>query len=208
MIHYPVFEATDDDVLDLVREHRLLRLVTIGADGAPSVGLHVYCHDGFMFEVHLVRQDPQLADLRAGRPCVIELDETLSTIPHDWIDPGDVSHADQFYRAASFSGDVETTGDAGQLAEHLQKLLVRYEEDAAAGVDVAAPQYAHYLKRLALARFTTREVKSKFKLGQKTSAENVAGMIAGLRARGEALDEKSAQWAERFLARKHTSTGP
>lgn len=205
MIHYPIFEATDDDVIELVREQRLLRLVTIGADGSPAVGLHVFCHDGFAFEIHLVRQDPQLADLRAGRPCVIEVDDTLSTIPHHWVDPDDVSHADQFYRSASFTVDAETTEDAGQLVDHLQRLVARYEGAAAGGVDVGHLQYAHYLQRLALARFTTRSVKSKFKFGQGTQPANVAAMIAGLRDRRDALDEKTAALTERFLTRRKGS---
>lgn len=203
MIHYPIFDATDGDVLDLVREQRLLRLVTIGADGSPAVGLHVYWHDGFTFEIHLVRQDPQLADLRAGRPCLIEVDETLATIPHHWIDPGDVSHADQFYRCASFTVDVDTTEDVAPLVEHLQNLAARYTDGPLTGIDVADEQYAPYLRRLALARFTTRAVKSKFKLAQGARAENVAAMIASLRARGEALDSKSADWAQAFLVRRN-----
>src|SRR3954471_10609433 len=101
MKEYPAFAASPEDVVALIDSQRLARVVTIDPDGIPRIGLHVFIHDGLTIEMHLVNNDPQLDDVRRGSPVVIEVDETLATIPSHWHDPENATNADQFYRCAS-----------------------------------------------------------------------------------------------------------
>lgn len=202
MILYRLFEATRDDVLELVRDQRLLRLVTIGADGIPSVGLHVFCHDGLTFEAHLVAADPQLADLTSGRPVVVEVDDTLSSIPHHWVDPDDVSHADQFYRSASIRGEAEVIEDPARLAEHLTRVVARYQPEHPVTVDAKYAPHAGQISRLRLVRIAGRTFTSKFKLGQGMKEEALRSVLAALHRRGTALDKRTAVHVEQFLNRR------
>lgn len=202
MILYRLFEATRDDVLELVREQRLLRLVTVDAAGVPAIGLHVFWNDGLTFEAHLVASDPQLVDLTSGRPVVIEIDDTLSSIPHHWVDPDDVSHADQFYRSASIHGEAEVIDEPAALAEHLTRIVTRYQPEHPVPVDETHPPHAGQIARLRLVRFAGRTFTSKFKLGQGMKEDALRSVIAALNRRGTSLDTRTAAHAERFLSRR------
>src|SRR5438105_6689270 len=69
-----------DEVDRFVRSQELGRLVTVGEDGTPHVGLYPFIVSGNLIKLHLVRQFEQASDLRAQPHCVIELDDVLATI--------------------------------------------------------------------------------------------------------------------------------
>src|SRR5215813_6266426 len=69
----------------LVDAQELGRLVTVGADGTPHIGLYPFVRDGETVDLHLVRADEQIADLRERSTCVFELDDVLGVIPSYWV---------------------------------------------------------------------------------------------------------------------------
>ena len=51
-----------------VRSQELARLVTVGDDAIPHVGLYPFIYDGNSADLHLVRSDEQIKDLKARLP--------------------------------------------------------------------------------------------------------------------------------------------
>src|SRR5207237_488998 len=68
VIYHDVYTNVPAAEIDrFVRAQELGRLVTVGADGTPHLGLYPFTYDGEAFEIHLVRSDEQIADLAARR---------------------------------------------------------------------------------------------------------------------------------------------
>ena len=76
-----------DDVDRFVQSQEMGRLVTMGEDGTPHLGLYNFVYDGTVLELHLVRADEQVADLKARPRCLFEVDEILAVIPSHWVHP-------------------------------------------------------------------------------------------------------------------------
>jgi nitroimidazol reductase NimA-like FMN-containing flavoprotein (pyridoxamine 5'-phosphate oxidase superfamily) len=55
------------DVDRFVGTQAMGRLVTVGEDGMPHIGLYNFVYEGDALELHLVRADEQIADLKARR---------------------------------------------------------------------------------------------------------------------------------------------
>jgi nitroimidazol reductase NimA-like FMN-containing flavoprotein (pyridoxamine 5'-phosphate oxidase superfamily) len=75
-------DAPPEDVERFVQAQELGRLVTVGADGTPHVGLYPFVAAGGHVDLHLVRSDEQVADLRERPRCVFEVDEAQGAEPH------------------------------------------------------------------------------------------------------------------------------
>jgi predicted FMN-binding regulatory protein PaiB len=194
MKEYPAFAASPDDVVDLLASQRMVRLVTVDADGIPRIGVHVFVHDRLTVELHLVSDDPQLDDVRRGSPAVIEVDEVLASAPSHWVDPADATHADQFYRCASLWGGIETATDAEAVATHLQGIMRRYQpEGRHAPVSSDNDLYRRPMARLTVVRVHGTSIRSKFKLAQRTGRESRAQILQGLEGRGRPLDGRTAE---------------
>ncbi|PYM88224.1 MAG: hypothetical protein DME13_03000, partial [Candidatus Rokuibacteriota bacterium] len=99
MIFHDVYTSVPSAEIErFVRSQELGRLVTVAADGAPHIGLYPFTYDGAAFEIHLVRSDEQIADLRARPRCLFEVDEVLATIPSYWVDPENAIMATAYHR--------------------------------------------------------------------------------------------------------------
>jgi hypothetical protein len=86
MIFYDYYADIPEQTLrDFVSGQELGRLVTVGADGQPHIGLYPFLFLGESIEIHLHRADEQLADLKSGSRCAFEVDEIHGTIPSHWI---------------------------------------------------------------------------------------------------------------------------
>jgi len=82
MIFHGYYSDVPDAELDrFVDSQELGRLITVGADGTPHVGLYPFVRDGGAVDLHLVQADEQIADLDARPRCVFEVDEALAVIP-------------------------------------------------------------------------------------------------------------------------------
>lgn len=64
-----------------VEGQELCRLVTLGPDGTPHLGLYPFVYDGATLDLHLVRVDEQVQDLTSRPRCLAEVDEILGVIP-------------------------------------------------------------------------------------------------------------------------------
>jgi len=63
-----------------VEGQELCRLVTLGPDGTPHLGLYPFVYDGGTLDLHLVRVDEQVQDLTSQPRCLEEFIEILSEI--------------------------------------------------------------------------------------------------------------------------------
>ena len=179
--HTPEYRASNDEVIQLLADQPMVRLITIDADGWPRVGLHVHVTHGLHVELHLANDDPQLADLRRTGRVVIEVDEVLSFSPSHWVDDENASHADQYFRCATLRGEPELVSDRSAIVEHLRALLMcRQPEGMYVRVDEGHPLYAGYLDRLTLVRLAPADVVSKFKVAQQVSADTRARIVQRL----------------------------
>ena len=78
------------------------RQVTLGEDGTPHVGLYNFVYAPPTLELHLVRTDEQVADLKARSRCAFEVDEVLAVIPSHWVHPEYGGSATSYHRTIIF----------------------------------------------------------------------------------------------------------
>jgi predicted FMN-binding regulatory protein PaiB len=198
MKDYPEFRARSrEDIDELLASQRLGRLIAIDTEGWPQIGLHPYTWDGRLLEVHLVNSDEQLAPLRAQDRAVFEADDILSASPSHFVDEQDATNADHFYRCVIIRGPMTLSNDVGLIENHLQRLLAKYQPDGRyAPIDHKDARYGKYMAALTLIRIEAAEVRTKFKLAQRTSENDRHAIVTELRRRGEGHDARTGDVIE------------
>jgi len=186
-----------------VRAQELGRLVTVAEDGTPHIGLYPFTYDGTAFEVHLVRTDEQILDLR-GRPrCMFEVDEVLATIPSYWVDPENAIMATAYHRTVMFDCEAIVSNDAAELAAQQMRLLARYQpEGGFRPVTAEDPMYRGAIHHIAAVRLDVRGRRAKFKLAQNRAPDVRAKIAEALRKRGRPSDERAAEAIDWTLAQE------
>lgn len=185
MIDYPYYRPSEAELSAFVATQTLGRLVTANASGGPHIGLYPYVTDGTAVEVHLVKNDAQIGDLRQNPQVVFEVDEVLTFVPSYLEHPESAQAADHYYRAVIMEGEARVSTDPAAIADHLGRLVARYQpERGYRAVTVDDPMYAPALARLAMVRIQPVRVWAKFKIGQQVPAEHRDQVARGLRARG------------------------
>lgn len=194
MLHYDYYaDVPEAAVQELVRSSRLARLVTVGDDGMPHLGLFPFAHDDAGFELHLHRSDEQIADLRRRPRCVLEVDEVLGTIPSHWIDPDNAVFATAYHKTAVFECAATLHDDPDAIAAQQARLMQRYQPEARhRPLRADDPMYTGMLRLLVGARLEITNARVKFKLGQNRSLETRADLVERLRARGAEVDRRTA----------------
>src|SRR5438105_6034352 len=191
-----------DEVDRFVRSQELGRLVTVGEDGTPHVGLYPFVVSGDLVELHIVREDEQAADLRARPRCVFEVDEVLAVIPSYWVHPEYAGAATAYHRTAIFECLGSVSEEPEAVAAQQLRLLAKHQEECGfrslAGGD---PLYAGHLARLAALGLQVLRRRVKFKLGQNRPVETRRRVIAELRKRGRPNDARAADALEWTIAR-------
>lgn len=184
----------------LLAEAHMGRLVTLPVGGGwPRIGLFPYVQAEGRFDLHLPRPDPQLADLAADPRCTFEVDEVLSFIPAGWQPGDDARHADTLYRSLVCEARAELIEDPAAIAAQIRGLLARH--DPAGGHEPPTGESARYLgslQRLVLVRLHVERQHAAFKCAQQVTAEQRARILAGLEARGTAVDRRSAELVRRM----------
>jgi uncharacterized protein len=202
MIYHRFYEAPDDDIAALIANQTAGRLITVGDDRTPHVGVFPFLHCAGRIEVHLAEGDEQLADLRRGSSCVFEIGDVLAFIPSYWEDEHNASGADIYHRTVVIEGAAELVSNGDTVAEHLRTLLSRYQpEGRYVAVDTGNEMYARMMQRLTVVRLTIGRVRSKFKLGQQRPVEMRQRIIAELRQRNRPTDPTAAEAVARTLVR-------
>lgn len=199
MIFYDYYADVPEDTLHaFVSSQQLGRLVTAGADGRPHIGLYPFLFLGDRIEMHLHRDDEQLADLTANNKCAFEVDEVLGTIPSHWIHASNAMFATAYHRAVIFDCDASISADPEVLAAQQQRLMEFYQPDGGhARVTTEHPMYRGAFNQIRALTLTLRGRKVKWKLAQNRSREQREKLIADLRARARPSDAAAAdalQW--------------
>lgn len=199
MIYYDYYADVPPAALDaFVRQSELGRLVTVGGEGLPHIGLYPFLFAGEAIEMHLHRADEQLADLEREPRCVFEVDDVLGVIPSYWIHPEDAVMATAYHRTVVFECEATVSKDGAALAEQQMRLMARYQPEG--GFRSISPGDALYrgaVGRIAAIRLHITGRRAKFKLAQNRPPEVRQKIVAELRKRGRPNDERAAdavQW--------------
>jgi predicted FMN-binding regulatory protein PaiB len=191
----------------LVESQELGRLVTVGPDGMPHIGLYPFVHDGRTVDLHLVRADEQVADLRERPACVFEVDEVLGVIPSYWVHPQYAGSATAYHRTVIYECVASVVEDPEAIAAQQRRLLDRYQpEGGYRPLDPADPLYRGALAQLAAVTLRITRRRPKFKLGQNRPPETRRGVIAELRRRGRPNDGRAADALEWTITGEDAAT--
>jgi len=187
-----------DEVDRVVQSQELARLVTVGDDGMPHVGLYPFVYDGKTLDLHLVRSDEQIKDLKARARCVLEVDEVLAIIPSYWVHSEYAGAATAYHRTVIFECEARLEEDPDAVAAQQRRLLARYQpEGGFRPLDPTNPLYRGAMAQLAAVTLQITGWRAKFKLGQNRPVEARRQVIAELRRRGRPNDGRAAdalQW--------------
>ena len=184
MIDYPFYRPTPDELTAFVAGQRMGRLITVSAEGRPHIGLYPFVTVGDAIELHLVKGDAQVADMRQTAKVAFEVDEILSFVPSYFENPESAQAADHYYRTVILEGDAHIENEPNAVAAHLNRLVARYQpEQGYRPVSAIDPMYAPGVARLAMIRIEPTRVWGKFKLGQQLSEEDRARVAKALAVR-------------------------
>ncbi len=182
-----------EDIDRFVQTQEVGRLVTVGEDGTPHIGLYNFVYDGRTLELHLVRADEQIADLKARPRSIFEVDEVLAVIPSYWVHPEYAGSATAYHRTVIFECLASMSEDPAVVAAQQLRLLGKHQpEGGFRPLEVEDPLYKGALEHLAAVRLEVARCRAKFKLGQNRPAETRRRVIAELRKRGRVNDARAA----------------
>src|SRR5690242_1381299 len=143
MMFYDYYADIPDDVLrEFVVGQQLGRLITAAADGQPHIGLYPFLFLDDRVEIHLHRNDEQVADLAANARCCFEVDEVLAAVPSHWIHATNAMFATAYHRAVIFECDARVSDDAEVLAAQQRRLMQHYQPDG--GHTAVTTEHAMY----------------------------------------------------------------
>ena len=191
----PAFrEDRTEQLQQLMREHPLATLVTLGRDGL------VASHVPLVYEPvpdlpgrlhgHLARANPQWL----GLPAEFEV-LTIFHGPQTYISPSWYATKRSTgrvvptwnYAAVHAYGTVETYTDAGRLRAHVASLTALHEENFSAPwrlEDAPEPYIAGMLNAIVGIDITITRLEGKWKMSQNRPAEDRAGVVQGLVSKG------------------------
>jgi predicted FMN-binding regulatory protein PaiB len=187
------------EVERFVASQELGRLVTADADG-PHIGLYPFAYTASAIEIHLVRKDEQIQDLRAQPRCLFEVDEPLGTIPSYWVDPENAIYATAYHRTVIFDCVARVSEDVAAIAQQQMRLMARYQpEGRFRAVSAEDPMYQGALHHIAAVTLTVERTRVKFKLAQNRKPESRRAIVAELRKRNRPNDARAADAVESTL---------
>ncbi len=200
MMFYDYYaDVPDEDLRAFVTQQQLGRLVTVNSEGQPHIGLYPFVFLGDRIEMHLHRNDEQLADLIANRKCAFEVDEVLGSIPSHWVHASNAMFATAYHRTVIFECEAAVSEEGEVLAAQQQRLMQHYQPDGGhASVTTEHAMYRGAFKEIRALTLTVRARKVKWKLGQNRKPEQLMKVIGELRQRGRPTDAAAAdalQWS-------------
>lgn len=202
-------EIPVEEVARFVASQELGRLITVGEDGTPHIGLYPFVGDAEVVDLHLVREDELTADLKVRPRCVFEVDEVLGVIPSYWVSAEYGGSATAYHRTVIFECQALVVEDPAAVAEQQVRLLARYQpEGGFRPLQVDDPLYRGALDKLAAVRLRVERTRVKFKLGQNRSPQARRRIIDELRKRGRPGDARAADALARTLEPAARSAAP
>lgn len=199
MIYYDYYSDIPTSAVDaFVRAAELGRFVTVGPDDIPHIGLYPFVYLESSIEMHVNRNDEQLADIRLRPKCLFEIDEVLGTIPSYWVHPENAVMATAYHRTVIFECEAVVSEDASVLAAQQARIMARYQPQGGfRAVSADDPLYSGAIAHIAALQLEIKNCRVKFKLGQNRSAQQRVKIVEELRGRGRFMDERAAdalQW--------------
>jgi len=200
MMFYDYYADVPEDMLrEFVTAQELGRLLTVNGERQPHIGLYPFLFLGDCIEMHLHRNDEQLADLAGNSRRTFEVDEVLGTIPSHWVHPANAMFATAYHRVVIFECDAVVSDDPEVLAAQQQRLMQVYQPDGGhTAVSAAHAMYRGAFKEIRALTLEVRARKVKWKLGQNRNPQQLEGVIGELRKRGRPTDAAAAdalQWS-------------
>jgi len=190
-------EIPPDEIARFVAAQELGRLIAVGEDGTPHVGLYPFVYDGVAVDLHLVREDELALDLEARPRCVFEVDEVLGVIPSYWVSAEYGGSATAYHRTVIFECLGSAIAEPEAVVEQQVRMLARYQpEGGFRPLNAADPLYRGALETLAAVRLEIVRTRVKFKLGQNRPPQARRRIIDELRKRGRAADGRAADALE------------
>ena len=202
MMFYDYYADVPEDTLrDFVTAQELGRLVTVNGEGQPHIGLYPFRLTGDAIEMHLHRNDEQLADLAGNARCSFEVDEVLGTVPSHWIHASNAMFATAYHRVVIFECEAVVSDDPEVLAAQQQRLMQQYQpEGGHAVVDTSQAMYRGAFREIRALTLAVRARKVKWKLGQNRKRQELERVIEELRKRGRPTDGPAAVVGARSTA--------
>lgn len=188
---YPT--ASAEEIEAFVAEQFCGKLIATDAEGFPHVSLLPFVKDGEIIEIHMVQADPTFAALRAAGRGAFLLDEPLAFTPHHVVSERVAMFATLHFRAVVFQVEAEVGVEPADVAAALERLMRRYEGDAAWEPLADGPLYGPHLRRLAVARLRVVGVETKFKLAQNRTPAERERLLEFLAARGLEGDARAVR---------------
>lgn len=201
MIFHAYYTDVPADAVDrFVDAQELGRLISVGEDGTPHVGLYPFVRSAGAVDLHLVREDEVAVDLRARPRCVFELDEVLGVIPSYWVHQEYGGSATAYHRTVIFECVATVLDDPAAVAAQQVRLMARYQpEGGFRAIRPDDPLYGGALRQLTAVRLDVQGVRTKFKLAQNRPPETRRKIIQLLRERGRPTDGRAAEALESTL---------
>jgi predicted FMN-binding regulatory protein PaiB len=200
MMFYDYYADVPEETLrGFVTAQELGRLLTVDGAGQPHIGLYPFLFLGNSIEMHLHRDDEQLADLVGNARCCFEVDEVLGTIPSHWVHPTNAMFATAYHRAVIFECEAVVSDDPEVLAAQQQRLMQAYQPDG--GHTAVSAEHAMYrgaFREIRALTLAVRTRKIKWKLGQNRQRDELERVMDELRKRGRPGDAAAAealQWS-------------
>ena len=200
IFHAYYTDVPADAVERFVDAQELGRLISVGADGTPHLGLYPFVRSEGAVDLHLVREDEVAVDLRARPRCLLEVDEVLGVIPSYWVHRDYGGAATAYHRTVIFECVATVLDDPAAVAAQQERLMARYQpEGGFRPVRADDPLYGGALRQLTAVRLAVQGVRTKFKLAQNRPPETRRQIIQFLRERGRPNDERAADALESTL---------
>jgi predicted FMN-binding regulatory protein PaiB len=191
-------EIPRDEIDRFITTQEMGRLVTVSEDGTPHVGLYNFVYAPPALELHLVRADEQVADLKARPRCAFEVDEVLAVIPSHWVHQEYAGAATAYHRTVIFECAGTVAEDPAVVMAQQQRLLAKHQpEGQYRSLKVDDPLYKGALNQLAAVSLRITACRAKFKLGQNRPVAARKRVIEELRRRDRPNDARAAdalQW--------------
>ena len=194
MIFHDIYtNVPPEEIERFVHAQELGRLITVDETGHAHIGLYPFVYDGDVIEIHLVRADEQIVDLRRRPRCLFEVDEVLAVIPSYWVHPENAVMATAYHRTVIFECEGTVSDDGAELAQQQMRLLARYQpEGGFRPVTADDPLYRRAIDHIAAVRLDIRSRRAKFKLAQNRPVDARARIVEELGKRGRPNDRRAA----------------
>jgi transcriptional regulator len=209
-VYVPRFNALDDldAIRAMVRGIGAAELVTVGADGYPAATRLpvIWDEDEGRLVFHLARANPQWRDVPtdADVPALAVVSDAEAYVSPSWY-ASKAEHGRVVptwnYSAVQFTGRLRRHEDAAWLLDAVTRLTGVHEGRRAepwAVADAPATYVEKQLRAIVGLELTIERVEAKAKLSQNRSAEDQAGVVAGLRHEGGPRESVVADQMDRL----------